>query len=136
LNLWIAFAFGILGGIAGEVLNLEVHRRTVREKWPKYLRQRRYWSLGLLYVFFGGVLPFMHTFDGSKLTAWASFNLGLTAPLVLKGAFRAAPAGPPGTVDTIPGSAMDLASAPEANPSPQEMPQVISPTPEPDATIA
>jgi hypothetical protein len=94
-----AFLFGAVGGLIAEVASLSVHRLRNPKKWPKYMRYRRYWALGVCWVAIGGVIPAAHAFDGSNLSAWVCINLGLTAPLCIHTAMRAAPAGKPGKVN-------------------------------------
>jgi hypothetical protein len=98
-SLLAAFVFGFGGGVIAEVASISAHRHRKREMWPGYTRQFRYWGLGLCWVVIGGAIPAIYTWDGSNLSAWASVNLGLTAPLVIHTAMRAIPPGPPGSSD-------------------------------------
>jgi hypothetical protein len=94
-----AFIFGLIGGFIAEVASISAHRHSKPEDWPRYMRRRRYWWLGACWIIIGGAIPAIYTWDGCTLSAWASVNIGLTAPLLIHTAMRATPHGPPGSPD-------------------------------------
>jgi hypothetical protein len=82
-----SFLFGVLGGIFGELLKWYAMRES--PNLPEYVRSPFYWIVTLLMVLAGGGLVMIQ--GVSPENPWLAINVGITAPLILKGFASAVP---------------------------------------------
>jgi hypothetical protein len=87
----MSFLFGIIGGALGELLKWYALRES--PNLPAYLRSPFYWVITVLMVLAGGVLVLVQ--GVSPDNPWLAVNVGLTAPLILKGFASVVPVQPP-----------------------------------------
>ncbi len=77
----ISFLYGVIGGALGELLKWYSLRESAN--LPTYIRSPFYWVVTLLMVLAGGGMVMIQGVQPS--TPWLAINVGLTAPLILKG---------------------------------------------------
>jgi len=76
-----------LGGALAELLKWFQLREA--EVWPVYAKSTGYWIITVLMILSGGVLAVAHGLDPNKTLL--AMNVGITAPLIIKGLAAAAP---------------------------------------------
>lgn len=81
------FLVGTLGGALGEVLKWWQLRESTN--FPEYSKKPVYWIVTALMALAGGVLAWLYGIDTTKLLL--ALNIGISAPLILKGLAAAAP---------------------------------------------
>jgi hypothetical protein len=81
------FLVGTLGGALGELLKWYQLRES--PNMPEYSKKLVYWFVTALMALAGGVLALLYGIDPSKLLL--ALNVGISAPLILKGLAAAAP---------------------------------------------
>ena len=98
----MSFLFGVIGGALGELLKWYALRES--PNLPAYLRSPFYWVITVLMILAGGVLVLIQNVSDDN--PWLAVNVGLTAPLILKGFASVIPVQPPksGNVPFTPGS--------------------------------
>ncbi len=89
--MWMSFLFGVLGGILGELLKWYTLRES--PNLPAYLRSPFYWIVTILMALAGGGLVLIQGIQADQ--PWLAINIGITAPLILKGFASAVPVKPP-----------------------------------------
>jgi hypothetical protein len=89
----MSFLFGVIGGALGELLKWYSLRES--PNLPVYLRSPFYWVVTTLMVLAGGVLVLIQGVSADN--PWLAVNVGLTAPLILKGFASVIPIQPPKT---------------------------------------
>lgn len=87
----IPFLYGVLGGILGELLKWYSMRES--PNLPAYLRSPFYWIVTVLMALAGGGLVLIQGIQADQ--PWLAINIGITAPLILKGFASAVPVKPP-----------------------------------------
>lgn len=95
----MSFLFGVIGGALGELLKWYSMRES--PNLPDYIRSPFYWVVTLLMVLAGGGLVLIQGVQPEN--PWLAINVGLTAPLILKGfasVVPVKPAGPAPSFDT------------------------------------
>ena len=83
------FLLGVLGGAFGELLKWWNLRES--NNWPDYAKGLRYWILTGAMILVGGLLAAAYKIDSSN--ALLAINVGLSAPLIIKGLAAAVPRG-------------------------------------------
>ena len=78
---WIVFLLGLVGGFLAELLKW--YELKTSTNLPAYLHSLRYWIITILMAAAGGFLAVIYGIDATK--PLLAVNIGLTAPLVLKG---------------------------------------------------
>ena len=87
----ISFLLGAIGGLLGELLKWYSMRES--PNLPAYLRSPFYWVVTVLMILAGGGLV---PIQGVKAdNPWLAINVGVTAPLILKGFASVVPIQPP-----------------------------------------
>jgi hypothetical protein len=89
------FLMGALGGALAELLKWFQLREA--EVWPAYAKSTGYWIITVLMVLSGGLLASVYGLDPGK--GLLAMNVGITAPLIIKGLAAAAPSAGGGTKD-------------------------------------
>lgn len=84
------FLLGALGGALAELLKWFQLREA--QVWPAYSKSVGYWIITVLMVLSGGVLAWAYGLDANR--ALLAINVGITAPLIIKGLAAAVPAAP------------------------------------------
>ena len=87
---WIVFAVGAVGGALGELLKWYQLRES--QNLPAYAKSPFYWIVTGLIILAGGVLAVLYKIPNSQLLLAA--NVGVTAPLIIKGLANAVPKAP------------------------------------------
>jgi hypothetical protein len=78
---WTVFGLGIAGGLLAEALKLYQLRES--KKPPAYLKSALYWIVTLLMALSGGGLAVVN--NGGSTSPLLALNIGISAPLILKG---------------------------------------------------
>ena len=86
----LSFLYGVIGGILGELLKWYALRESAN--LPTYLRSTFYWAITVIMVLAGGGLALIQGVDPNN--PWLGINVGITAPLILKGFASAIPVQP------------------------------------------
>lgn len=81
------FLVATLGGALGEVLKWFQLRESTN--LPEYSKSPLYWIVSVLMALAGGVLAWVYGIEPDKLLL--ALNIGITAPLILKGLAAAVP---------------------------------------------
>jgi hypothetical protein len=84
---WNVFLFGIIGGALAEMLKWWQLREAPTP--PAYLKSGFYWVITGIMTLVGGLLALAYSVDASK--PLLAVNLGVSAPLILKGLASATP---------------------------------------------
>jgi len=87
-----SFLFGVIGGALGELLKWYTLRESAN--LPVYLRSPFYWVVTLLMILAGGGLVMIQ--NVAPENPFLAINVGLTAPLILKGFASVVPIKPAG----------------------------------------
>lgn len=77
----ISFLLGVVGGALGELLKWYSMRES--PNLPDYIRSPFYWVVTVLMILAGGGLVLIQGVQPEN--PWLAINVGLTAPLILKG---------------------------------------------------
>lgn len=88
---WTVFGLGIIGGALAEILKWYQLRESPQP--PEYYKSAMYWIVTALMALAGGVLAVVQNIDGTK--PLLALNIGMSAPLILKGLAAATPIKPP-----------------------------------------
>lgn len=98
----MSFLYGILGGALGELLKWYSLRES--PNLPEYIRSWFYWVITVLMILAGGGLVLIQGVQPEN--PWLAINVGITAPLILKGFASVVPIKPPDgkAVSFAPGS--------------------------------
>jgi hypothetical protein len=88
---WTVFGVGVLGGALAELLKWYLLRES--ENPPAYLRSGFYWVITALMALAGGVLAIIQKIETSNILL--ALNIGISAPMILKGLAAAIPIQPP-----------------------------------------
>jgi hypothetical protein len=111
----VVFLLGIGGGVLGELLKW--YQLKESPNLPEYAKSPLYWIVTVLMALAGGFLAWIWGIDPSK--PFLALNVGISAPLILKGLAAVVPT-PPGDTQA-PASSVARAAAPgrppAANPS-------------------
>ncbi len=87
---WTAFVFGIIGGIMAEALKWYQLRESPTP--PPYLKSVMYWVITVIMALIGGVLAMI---ENPPAAQWVlALNIGISAPLILKGLAAVTPIKP------------------------------------------
>jgi len=86
-----SFLLGVLGGVLSELLKF--HSMKESPNRPAYIRSPFYWVVTILMVLAGGGLVVLQGIPPDN--PWLAINVGITAPLILKGLATAASAKTP-----------------------------------------
>ncbi len=87
----LSFLYGVIGGALGELLKWYAMRES--PNLPAYLKSPFYWVVTVIMMLAGGGLVLI---QGVKAdTPWLAINIGITAPLILKGFASVVPIQPP-----------------------------------------
>lgn len=86
----LSFLYGVIGGALGELLKWYALRES--PNLPTYVKSPFYWVVTVLMVLAGGGLVLIQGVDASN--PWLGINVGITAPLILKGFASAVPIQP------------------------------------------
>jgi hypothetical protein len=97
----MSFLLGVIGGVLGELLKWYSMRES--PNLPAYLRSPFYWVVTVLMALAGGGLVLIQGVQADN--PWLAINVGITAPLILKGFASVVPVQPPpaGKVSFSPG---------------------------------
>lgn len=87
----MSFLFGVIGGVLGELLKWYAMRES--PNLPAYLRSPFYWVVTVLMALAGGGLVLIQGVKADN--PWLAINIGVTAPLILKGFAALVPVKPP-----------------------------------------
>ena len=98
------FLLGTLGGALAELLKWFQLREA--EILPVYAKSASYWIITVLMVLSGGVLAWAYGLDANR--ALLAINVGITAPLIIKGLAATVPAAPAGRDLESPRSVIDI----------------------------
>jgi hypothetical protein len=90
---WIVFGLGIVGGLLAEALKWYQLRESSSP--PVYFKSPLYWVVTLLMALSGGVLAVVN--NGGSTSPLLALNIGISAPLILKGIATVTPVKPPDT---------------------------------------
>ncbi|PKO13324.1 MAG: hypothetical protein CVU39_19155 [Chloroflexi bacterium HGW-Chloroflexi-10] len=97
----MSFLYGVIGGALGELLKWYALRES--PNLPQYLRSVFYWVVTVLMILAGGGLVLIQGVQPDN--PWLAINVGITAPLILKGFASVIPIKPAsGPVSFAPGS--------------------------------
>jgi hypothetical protein len=88
---WTVFLYGVIGGALAEVLKWWQLRETPTP--PAYLKSGFYWVITGIMTLVGGVLALVYGVDASKPVL--ALNIGVSAPLILKGLASVIPVNSP-----------------------------------------
>jgi hypothetical protein len=88
---WTVFGLGVLGGILAEIIKWYQLRELPAP--PEYLKSWFYWAVTAFMALGGGVLAVIQNIDSTK--PLLALNIGISAPLILKGLAAATPIKPP-----------------------------------------
>jgi hypothetical protein len=86
----VAFGIGAAAAFAAEFLPIHALRYTPREKWPKWVTSKMYWTLTILGCLLGGVFAGAYS-TSTKLTWYLAANVGAAWPSIINALARAAP---------------------------------------------
>lgn len=86
----------VIGGVVIDVLNLIELQHVPKEQRPDF-RSVLYWLPYLAWPFLGGLLGFLYTSPAAPLGKVVAFQVGLSAPLILRTMANTIPVKPPQT---------------------------------------
>lgn len=86
-----SFLLGVVGGLLGELLKWYSLRES--SNLPAYLKSPFYWVVTVLMMLAGGGLVLIQGVTADN--PWLAINVGITAPLILKGFASVVPIQPP-----------------------------------------
>ncbi len=89
----MSFIYGVIGGVLGELLKWYSLRES--PNLPTYLRSGFYWGVTFVMVLASGGLVLIQGIRPDN--PWTSINVGITAPLILKGFASVLPVKPSGS---------------------------------------
>jgi hypothetical protein len=92
----MSFLFGVIGGALGELLKWYSLRES--PNLPAYIRSPFYWIVTVLMMLAGGGLVLIQ--GVAPENPWLAINVGITAPLILKGFASVVPIQPGGPAST------------------------------------
>jgi hypothetical protein len=78
------FAWGLLGGLLGELLHWFGIRHQLHRGVPDWSKSWLYWTVTILMAVAGGLLVLAYVGTGATLNPLLAINLGISAPLLLK----------------------------------------------------
>lgn len=84
------FWLGAAGGLIAEFIPLVEIRRIPAEDRPAWLKDWFYWSIGLVLVGLGGLIP-LATLPADAVGMWPPIQMGAAAPAILAGLVRTTP---------------------------------------------
>ncbi len=87
---WTTFALGIIGGLMAEVLKWYQLRESPTP--PVYLKSVMYWVITVVMALVGGLLAVIQNVPPSQPVL--ALNIGISAPLILKGLAAVTPIKP------------------------------------------
>ncbi len=87
---WTAFLLGIIGGLMAEALKWYQLRESPTP--PVYLKSVMYWVITVIMALVGGVLALIQNVPASQPIL--ALNIGISAPLILKGLAAVTPVKP------------------------------------------
>ncbi len=90
---WTIFVLGIIGGLLAEVLKWYQLRESPTP--PEYLKSVMYWVITLVMALVGGLLAVIQNVPVSQPIL--ALNIGISAPLILKGLAAVTPIKPAAT---------------------------------------
>jgi hypothetical protein len=94
----VVFLLGCAGGILAEILKWYELRTSAN--FPVYYKNLAYWGITIIMAAIGGFLAIVQGVDETK--PLLAINIGITAPLILKGLAAVVPVTPPsGTADRV-----------------------------------
>lgn len=93
------FGWGMLGGIAGEVLGAFRLRHQVPEQFPGWLKSWFYWIVAIVMVLLGGGVVVAYVRSGFTITPILAIHLGASAPTLFGSFVSQAPRIDPGRID-------------------------------------
>jgi len=88
---WIVFGVGSLGGVLAEVLKW--YQLKEQPNPPAYFKSGMYWAITVIMALAGGLLAVIQQVDPKQLLL--ALNIGISAPMILKGLAAATPIQPP-----------------------------------------
>jgi|GEM_PF-908610 hypothetical protein len=117
----LSFLYGVIGGGLGELLKWYSLRES--PNLPTYIRSPFYWIVTGIMILAGGGLVLIQGVQPNN--PWLAINVGITAPLILKGFASLVPIQP--TAPTIPPA---IPAQPAGAPvPPQDLAQPAAPVP-------
>ncbi len=93
---WTTFLLGVIGGLLAEVLKWYQLRESPTP--PAYLKSVMYWAITVVMALVGGLLAVIQNPVTSQ--PFLALNIGISAPLILKGLAAVVPIKP--ATDTAP----------------------------------
>ena len=84
--------FALLGALLGCLLEIATLNDVPKSKRPDF-RELTYWAPFLVWIIAGGIITAAYEKSGTTLTPILSLNIGLSAPLTLRGMMAANPFG-------------------------------------------
>jgi hypothetical protein len=78
------FWWGVFGGASVEAIQLYTLRQLPKDRRPQWLKSPFYWAITAIMVVAGGGLVMLYIASGMTIKALVAFNIGVSAPLILK----------------------------------------------------
>ncbi len=94
---WKMIVWGFAGGCAAELLQWFRIRKELHRGIPDWAKSWSYWAVTIAMVGMGALLVFMYGIESNPVLA---FNVGASAPLILKSLVEQAPQIDPGNVES------------------------------------
>jgi hypothetical protein len=88
--MWTSIIIGFFGGLTLNILNLLELQNVPPQNRPNF-KDLFYWLPYIIWPLLGGLLVYLYESSGTQLNSLIAFQVGLTAPLIIKALISAVP---------------------------------------------
>jgi len=98
---WTPLILALLGGLSVNLLNLMELQNVPRDRRPDF-KDFLYWLPYIIWPLMGALLAFIYEASSTKLSPIIAFQVGASAPLIIKAMAKAIPS--PASINPGPGA--------------------------------